>query len=112
MLLGRIKEICERFDPISLKVAETAEQSLAIWKGRKGAFGAMGRIAPDIMLQDAVVPRSRLPEVLAAPMTLVPGDRLLEALQAPLLVLRVEEVVQDLADILADLAQRRHQLHA
>ncbi|MCA3342503.1 MAG: FAD-binding protein, partial [Roseomonas sp.] len=43
-LLARIKDICARFDPISLKVAETAEQSLAIWKGRKGAFGAVGRI--------------------------------------------------------------------
>ncbi|MGI8995642.1 MAG: FAD-linked oxidase C-terminal domain-containing protein, partial [Pyrinomonadaceae bacterium] len=34
------------------------------WAARKGAFGAMGRISPDLMVQDAVVPRSRLPEVL------------------------------------------------
>ena len=35
-----------------------------LWAARKGAFGAIGRIAPDSMIQDAVVPRSRLPEVL------------------------------------------------
>ena len=37
----------------------------ALWKGRKKAFGAMGRIAPDLLVQDATVPRTRLPEVLA-----------------------------------------------
>ena len=36
-----------------------------LWKGRKKAFGAMGRIAPDLLVQDATVPRTRLPEVLA-----------------------------------------------
>jgi FAD/FMN-containing dehydrogenase len=37
-----------------------------LWAARKGAFGAIGRISPDSMIQDAVVPRSRLPEVLDA----------------------------------------------
>src|SRR3712207_5119250 len=64
MLLGRIKDICERFDPISLKVAETAEQSLAIWKGRKGAFGAVGRISPDYLCMDGTIPTGELPHVL------------------------------------------------
>ena len=36
-----------------------------MWAARKGAFGAVGRLLPDVMIQDAVVPRSRLPEVLA-----------------------------------------------
>ena len=63
-LLGRIKGICERFDPISLKVAETAEQSLAIWKGRKGAFGAVGRISPDYLCMDGTIPTGELPHVL------------------------------------------------
>ena len=48
-LLGRIREICERHDPISLKVSQSAEESAAIWKGRKGAFGAVGRISPDYL---------------------------------------------------------------
>ncbi|MCA1620256.1 MAG: FAD-binding oxidoreductase, partial [Acidobacteria bacterium] len=44
--------------------ADEAERK-RLWAARKGAFGAMGRITPDILIQDAVVPRSRLPEVLA-----------------------------------------------
>ncbi len=63
-LLARIKEICARFDPISLKVAETAEESLAIWKGRKGAFGAVGRISPDYLCMDGTIPTGELPHVL------------------------------------------------
>ena len=44
--------------------ATTEAQREALWKGRKKAFGAMGRIAPDLLVQDATVPRTRLPEVL------------------------------------------------
>jgi len=64
MLLGRIKEICGRFDPISLRVAQTPEESLAIWKGRKGAFGAVGRISPDYLCMDGTIPTGELPRVL------------------------------------------------
>ena len=39
-------------------------ERLALWKGRKKAYGALGRLAPDILVQDATVPRSRLPAVL------------------------------------------------
>lgn len=63
-LLARISDICARFDPISLKVSNSPEESLAIWKGRKGAFGAVGRISPDYMCMDGVIPTSRLPDVL------------------------------------------------
>ncbi len=63
-LLDRIKEICGRHDPISLKVSQSAEESLAIWKGRKGAFGAVGRISPDYLCMDGTIPTSRLAEVL------------------------------------------------
>jgi glycolate oxidase len=63
-LLGQLKEICARFDPISLRVAETAEESLAIWKGRKGAFGAVGRISPDYLCMDGTIPTGELPNVL------------------------------------------------
>jgi glycolate oxidase len=64
-LLGRIRDICARFDPISMKVAQTAEESLAIWKGRKGAFGAVGRISPDYLCMDGTIPTGELPRVLA-----------------------------------------------
>ncbi|MBS0562456.1 MAG: FAD-binding protein [Proteobacteria bacterium] len=63
-LLDRIKEICGRFDPISLRVSASAEESLAIWKGRKGAFGAVGRISPDYLCMDGTIPTSQLPYVL------------------------------------------------
>jgi glycolate oxidase len=62
--LGRIRDICAGFDPISLKVSASAEESAAIWKGRKGAFGAVGRISPDYLCMDGVIPTSRLPDVL------------------------------------------------
>jgi len=48
-----------------VKRATEASQRAALWNGRKKAFGAMGRIAPDLLVQDATVPRTRLPEVLA-----------------------------------------------
>ena len=63
-LLDAIKEICNRFDPISLKVATSAEESMAIWKGRKGAFGAVGRISPDYLCMDGTIPTGELPFVL------------------------------------------------
>jgi glycolate oxidase len=63
-LLGEIKAICERHDPISLKISQSAAESAAIWKGRKGAFGAVGRISPDYLCMDGTIPTSRLPEVL------------------------------------------------
>jgi glycolate oxidase len=63
-LLSKIREICGRFDPISLRVATTAEESAAIWKGRKGAFGAVGRISPDYLCMDGTIPTGELPFVL------------------------------------------------
>jgi len=63
-LLGRIRDICAHYDPISLRVSASAEESLAIWKGRKGAFGAVGRISPDYLCMDGTIPTSRLSDVL------------------------------------------------
>ncbi len=63
-LLDRIRAICAQFNPISMKVAESPEQSLAIWKGRKGAFGAVGRISPDYLCMDGTIPTGELPHVL------------------------------------------------
>ncbi len=63
-LLDQIKAICERFDPISLRVSQSPEESMAIWKGRKGAFGAVGRISPDYLCMDGTIPTGQLPYVL------------------------------------------------
>ncbi len=54
-------------------VARDARERNQFWRARKGAFGAMGRLAPDLYVHDAVVPRSRLPEVLEAVCAI--GDR-------------------------------------
>jgi glycolate oxidase len=63
-LLDRLRAICQRYDPIHLHVSQSVEESAAIWKGRKGAFGAVGRISPDYLCMDGVIPTSRLPDVL------------------------------------------------
>jgi len=63
-MLRRIRDICAAYHPISMRVSETAEESAAIWKGRKGAFGAVGRISPDYLCMDGTIPTSQLPNVL------------------------------------------------
>jgi len=57
--------ICRKHGARHVRHAKDEQERKQLWAARKGAFGAMGRLAPDLMLQDAVVPRSRLPEVLA-----------------------------------------------
>ncbi|HEU4681502.1 MAG TPA: FAD-linked oxidase C-terminal domain-containing protein [Gemmatimonadales bacterium] len=47
-----------------VRSASTAGDRARLWQGRKKAFGAMGRIAPDLAVQDAVVPRSALPAIM------------------------------------------------
>jgi FAD/FMN-containing dehydrogenase len=48
-----------------VRTARDESERVRLWQGRKKAFGAMGRIAPALVVQDAVIPRTRLPEVLA-----------------------------------------------
>ncbi len=62
-LLGRIERIAARFDPQFVKVSESEEESAAIWKGRKAAFGAIGRIS-DYYCMDGVIPLAKLPTAL------------------------------------------------
>ncbi|MFM9059386.1 MAG: FAD-linked oxidase C-terminal domain-containing protein, partial [Planctomycetaceae bacterium] len=50
--------------PVGMRPAKDAEERLAIWKGRKSAFSAVGRLSPDFIVQDGVVPRRRLGEAL------------------------------------------------
>jgi glycolate oxidase len=55
---------CTRHGATAIEVAQTEEQRARIWRGRKAAFAAMGRVSPNYYVQDGVVPRTRLPEVL------------------------------------------------
>ena len=61
--LEKIKTIARRHDPAELRESASAEESAAIWKGRKAAFGAMGQIN-DYMCLDGTIPVSQLPLVL------------------------------------------------
>ncbi len=61
--LARIVEIANRHGCSHVREAKSAVEAAAIWKGRKSAFGAMGRIS-DYMCMDGTIPTGRLPEVL------------------------------------------------
>jgi FAD/FMN-containing dehydrogenase len=62
----RVRTILARHGAFEIQVARDAYERKLLWRGRKGAFGAMGRLAPDLYVQDAVVPRTKLPQILAA----------------------------------------------
>lgn len=62
-MLARIVEIAKPFNPTSLKVSQSEAESAAIWKGRKSAFGATGRIS-DYICMDGTIPTGQLPRVL------------------------------------------------
>ncbi|WP_326628577.1 FAD-binding protein [Nonomuraea fuscirosea] len=61
---AQLEEICSA--AFELRVAADPAERAAIWKGRKSAFAAVGRISPAYIVQDGVVPRTSLPAVLAA----------------------------------------------
>ncbi len=62
--LEQVVELCREHAASEVRVAATASERAALWRGRKAAFAAMGRISPDYYVQDGVVPRTRLPETL------------------------------------------------
>ncbi|MDO5527912.1 MAG: FAD-linked oxidase C-terminal domain-containing protein [Paracoccus sp. (in: a-proteobacteria)] len=60
---AHIREIASALDPVEFRTSRTEAESLAIWKGRKSAFGAMGRLG-DYLCLDGTVPVSKLPQTL------------------------------------------------
>ncbi len=62
--VATIVQCCRECGARDVRIASTDEERTRLWQGRKKAFGAMGRIAPSLVVQDAVVPRTRLPEIL------------------------------------------------
>jgi glycolate oxidase subunit GlcD len=71
--VARVREIAAREGAWRVEIARDEAERKRFWRARKGAFGAMGRLAPDLYVHDAVVPRSALPEVIAAVCEI--GDR-------------------------------------
>ncbi|MGH7695378.1 MAG: FAD-binding oxidoreductase [Gemmatimonadaceae bacterium] len=62
----RVVALCEEAGARGVRVAQSEVQRVKLWQGRKKAFGAMGRIARHLFVQDAVVPRTQLPNVMAS----------------------------------------------
>src|SRR3954463_11758152 len=62
--LESVRKICLDGGARNVKVARDDVERMKLWQGRKKAFGAMGRLAPHLIVQDAVIPRTRLPEIL------------------------------------------------
>jgi glycolate oxidase subunit GlcD len=69
----RVRTLCDEAGAGRVEVARDEAERQRFWRARKGAFGAMGRLAPDLYVHDAVVPRPKLPEVLEAVCAI--GDR-------------------------------------
>jgi glycolate oxidase subunit GlcD len=63
---ARVLEACRAAGVRDARLARDDAERAKFWKGRKQAFGALGRIAPNAYLHDGVIPRTKLPEVLAA----------------------------------------------
>jgi glycolate oxidase len=59
-----IREVCEQCRAREFRIAKTAEERELLWKGRKNAFGAVGRFSPAYYVQDGVVPRTKIADTL------------------------------------------------
>jgi glycolate oxidase len=62
--LAEVERICRNRGAREIRIAADADERARVWRGRKAAFAAMGRISPDYYVQDGVVPRTKLPQVL------------------------------------------------
>ncbi len=63
-LMSQVRAIARKNGASEIRVAQSDEERALIWKGRKAAFAAMGRISPNYIVQDGVIPRTALPRVL------------------------------------------------
>ncbi|RKT85554.1 glycolate oxidase [Saccharopolyspora antimicrobica] len=61
---AEVERHCGAHGAFEIRVAADDHERAMIWKGRKSAFAAVGRISPDYIVQDGVIPRTALPEVL------------------------------------------------
>ncbi len=61
---SRAEAFCLDSGAREVRLADDPARREALWKGRKKAFGAFGRLAPDLVVQDATVPRTKLPDAL------------------------------------------------
>jgi glycolate oxidase len=64
-LMRDVDEICCKNGAWEVRLAQTDTERMLVWKGRKAAFAAMGRISPNYIVQDGVIPRTALPQVMS-----------------------------------------------
>lgn len=64
LLMQQVRSICADGGAWEIRLAQSEAERLLIWKGRKAAFAAMGRISPNCIVQDGVIPRTALPQIL------------------------------------------------
>jgi len=64
--MGTVVAVCRERGAREVRVAEDEQQRAALWKSRKRAFGAVGRLAPNYATHDGVVPRTKVPDILRA----------------------------------------------
>jgi glycolate oxidase len=62
--MARVRAICAECGAWEQRLAHSDAERAVVWKGRKAAFAAMGRISPNYIVQDGVIPRTALPQVL------------------------------------------------
>jgi glycolate oxidase len=62
--LAAVERLCREQGAAEVRIASDPADRVAVWRGRKAAFAAMGRVSPNYYVQDGVVPRTRLPQVL------------------------------------------------
>jgi glycolate oxidase len=65
VLMREVRTICTKNGAEEIRVAQSDQERALVWKGRKAAFAAMGRISPNYIVQDGVIPRTALPKVLS-----------------------------------------------
>jgi D-lactate dehydrogenase (cytochrome) len=61
----QIRDLCDQNNCRNIRVAKDNQERNRLWEGRRGAFGAVARLAPNYLVNDCTVPRTRLPEALA-----------------------------------------------
>ncbi len=76
---ARIVEMCRSHAALEIRVAKDEAERALLWKGRKEAAGVFGRISATWLLQDAVVPRSRLPQIMREVQAIAARQRLVIA---------------------------------
>jgi glycolate oxidase len=64
-LMSHVHEICSANGAWEFRLAQSETERALVWKGRKAAFAAMGRISPNYIVQDGVIPRTALPQVMS-----------------------------------------------